>query len=41
MVMAALFGIVWMVAQAVMPAIIGLAIDRGIAAKDTGSLVFW
>jgi ABC-type multidrug transport system fused ATPase/permease subunit len=41
MAMAALFGIVWMVAQAVMPAIIGLAIDRGIAAKDTGSLVFW
>jgi len=36
-----LFGTIWMVAQAVMPAIIGLAIDEGIAAKDTGALVKW
>jgi ABC-type multidrug transport system fused ATPase/permease subunit len=36
-----LFGIVWMVCQAVMPAVIGHAIDDGIAAKDTGSLVRW
>jgi ABC-type multidrug transport system fused ATPase/permease subunit len=41
MVVAMLFGVVWMVAQAVMPALIGLAIDEGIAAKDTGALVKW
>jgi ABC-type multidrug transport system fused ATPase/permease subunit len=35
------YGIIWMVAQAVMPAIIGRAIDDGIASKDTGSLVRW
>src|SRR4029078_7045574 len=34
-----LFGIIWMSSQAVMPAVIGRAIDRGIAAKDTGELV--
>ena len=33
------FGIVWMSSQAVLPAVIGRAIDRGIAAKDTGELV--
>ncbi len=36
-----LFGIVWMVCQAVMPAVIGHAIDDGIAAQDTDSLVQW
>ncbi len=36
-----LFGTVWMVAQAVMPAVIGLAIDEGIAARDTGALLKW
>ena len=36
-----LFGIIWMVCQAVMPAVIGHAIDDGIAAKDTSSLVQW
>ncbi|HET6625637.1 MAG TPA: ABC transporter ATP-binding protein [Nocardioidaceae bacterium] len=41
MLVAALFGIVWMTAQAFMPALIGLAIDRGIAAKDTGALIRW
>ena len=41
MVVAGLFGIVWMVAQAMMPAIIGRAIDDGITAKDTGALVTW
>jgi len=41
LLMAMLFGVVWMVAQAVMPAIIGLAIDEGIAARDTGALVQW
>lgn len=35
------FGIVWMSAQAVMPAVIGRAIDRGIAAKDTDELLKW
>src|SRR4051812_23846648 len=33
------FGIVWMSCQAVMPAIIGLAIDRGVAAKDGPALL--
>ena len=33
------FGIVWMSCQAVMPAVIGRAIDRGVAAKDTSALV--
>jgi ABC-type multidrug transport system fused ATPase/permease subunit len=41
MVVAAFFGIIWMTAQAFMPALIGLAIDRGIAAKDTSALVWW
>ena len=41
LVMGMLFGIVWMSAQAVMPAVIGRAIDRGVAAKDTGELVRW
>ncbi len=36
-----LFGIIWMVCQAVMPAVIGHAIDDGIAAKDTSSLLQW
>ncbi len=35
------FGITWMVAQAVMPMVIGRAIDEGIAAKDTSALVAW
>src|SRR3954453_22576224 len=34
-----LFGIVWMSCQAVMPAVIGLAIDRGVAAKDSSALL--
>jgi ABC-type multidrug transport system fused ATPase/permease subunit len=37
----ALFGIVWMSSQAVMPAVIGLAIDRGVAARDRDELVRW
>ncbi len=41
LLMAMFFGTVWMVAQAVMPAIIGLAIDQGIAARDTGALLRW
>ncbi|HEU4548035.1 MAG TPA: ABC transporter ATP-binding protein, partial [Microlunatus sp.] len=35
------FGITWMVAQAVMPAVIGRAIDDGVAAKDTTALLTW
>ena len=41
LVMGMLFGIVWMSAQAVMPAVIGLAIDRGVAARDTRQLLLW
>ncbi len=36
-----LFGILWMSCQAVMPAIIGIAIDRGVAAKDSRQLLLW
>jgi ABC-type multidrug transport system fused ATPase/permease subunit len=39
MVMGMFFGIAWMSAQAVMPAVIGLAIDRGVSARDTSELV--
>ncbi len=35
------FGIVWMSCQAVMPAVIGRAIDRGVADKDGSALVFY
>ena len=35
------FGIVWMAAQALMPAVIGLAIDQGIAAQDGERLLQW
>ncbi|HEV7209772.1 MAG TPA: ABC transporter ATP-binding protein [Mycobacteriales bacterium] len=37
----ALFGMVWMGAQALVPAAIGRALDRGIRTGDTGSLVVW
>ena len=33
------FGIVWMSSQAVMPFVIGRAIDRGVAAQDTDALL--
>jgi ABC-type multidrug transport system fused ATPase/permease subunit len=36
-----LFGIVWMSAQALMPAVIGLAIDQGVAGRDTQRLLVW
>lgn len=39
LVLGMVFGIVWMSTQAVMPAVIGLAIDRGVAGKDGGELV--
>lgn len=35
------FGIIWMGAQAVMPAVIGRAIDEGVAAKDSTRLLEW
>jgi ABC-type multidrug transport system fused ATPase/permease subunit len=35
------YGIVWMVAQAFMPAAIGRAIDRGIADRDLNQLLLW
>ncbi|GAA1133345.1 ABC transporter ATP-binding protein [Nocardioides aquiterrae] len=35
------FGIVWMSSQAVIPAVIGRAIDRGVAAEDTTELAKW
>jgi len=35
------FGIVWMGSQAVMPAVIGIAIDRGVAAHDFEQLMVW
>ena len=35
------FGIIWMVAQSVMPAIIGRAIDQGIRPNDMERLTYW
>jgi len=35
------FGIVWMLAQAVMPAIIGRAIDEGVTDRDASALAAW
>lgn len=35
------FGIVWMVAQAVMPAIIGRGVDDGVTGRDLGALLGW
>ena len=37
----ALFGVIWMVSQALFPAAIGQAIDRGIIARDTHALLTW
>ena len=38
LLLGALFGIAWMSAQAVMPAVIGRAIDRGVTDRDTSAL---
>jgi ABC-type multidrug transport system fused ATPase/permease subunit len=35
------FGIIWMCCSAVVPAIIGRAIDAGVTGRDTGELVRW
>lgn len=37
----AAFGVAWMAAQALVPAAIGRALDRGIRTGDTGSLLAW
>jgi ABC-type multidrug transport system fused ATPase/permease subunit len=34
-------GIVWMTGQAVAPALLGRAIDSGVASKDASALLFW
>ncbi len=39
--MGMVFGIIWMSSQAVLPALLGRAIDQGVAAKDTSALVTW
>ncbi len=41
MLAAAFTGIVWMVAQALMPAVIGHAIDAGVIARDGAALALW
>jgi len=41
LVLGMVFGIIWMSSQAVMPAVIGLAIDHGVAAQDFGALLLW
>jgi ABC-type multidrug transport system fused ATPase/permease subunit len=38
---AMLFGSLWMLAQAVTPAVVGRAIDSGVTEKDTSALVGW
>ena len=35
------FGIVWMSCQAILPAVLGRAIDQGVAARDTDRLLGW
>ena len=35
------FAIIWLTSQAFVPAILGKAIDQGVAAKDLDRLVFW
>ena len=35
------FGIIWMSTQAVMPFVLGRAIDRGVADQDSGELLKW
>jgi ABC-type multidrug transport system fused ATPase/permease subunit len=41
MLMAMVFGIVWMVSQALMPAVIGRAIDDGLTARSLSTLGAW
>src|SRR4051794_2122638 len=37
----AFFGIIWMLAQAVAPLLIGRALDEGVAGRDMSALVWW
>jgi ABC-type multidrug transport system fused ATPase/permease subunit len=37
----AFFGVVWMLAQAVAPLLVGRALDEGVAGQDTQALVWW
>jgi ABC-type multidrug transport system fused ATPase/permease subunit len=37
----ALYGVLWAVALAITPALVGRAIDQGVAAADTGALLRW
>lgn len=39
--MGMMFGILWMCSMAVMPAVIGRAIDHGVAARDSDELLKW
>ena len=41
MALGVLWGVTWMLSQALMPAAIGKTIDQGITAKDTGALLRW
>jgi ABC-type multidrug transport system fused ATPase/permease subunit len=41
MLLGMLFGIIWMSAQAVIPFVLGRAIDLGVAAKDSSALLTW
>ncbi len=41
MLLAVLLAVVWMTCQAFMPAVIGLAIDRGVTARDGSELLRW
>src|SRR5688500_3470899 len=41
MLAAILLAVVWMACQAFMPAVIGLAIDRGVTAEDGSELLRW
>ena len=36
-----MFGIVWMLAQALLPYVLGRAVDDGLAADDRGALLLW
>ncbi|GAA2489585.1 ABC transporter ATP-binding protein [Winogradskya humida] len=38
---AVLFAVLWMVCQALVPAVVGKAIDAGLSKHDSGDLIFW
>ncbi|GAA2573049.1 ABC transporter ATP-binding protein [Winogradskya consettensis] len=38
---AVLFAVLWMVCQALVPAVVGKAIDAGLSRHDSGDLIFW